>query len=111
MFRNIGKKIKILAVVCTIIGIIASVIVGVILLSQGIMMGLAVIVGGIIVFWIGSWYTYAFGELVDNSAIIAAAVKGSGGSSKQQRLEQLNKLKADGIITEQEYQDKLKELN
>ena len=68
MFDDIGGKIKTLAVACTIIGIIASVIVGFIFFAEdepGI--GIAVIIGGAAVSWVSSFVLYGFGELIDNT--------------------------------------------
>ena len=84
MFTNIGKKIKILAVIYAVLGFIASTISGMItmfttmaqaidyeepgLLFLGLIMGLLIIVGGCLVAWITSWPLYGFGELIDKTA-------------------------------------------
>ena len=78
MFNNIGKKIKNLAKIICYIGIIASIIAAIVLLFLGdienmILISLPVLVAGIILSWIGSIFTYGFGELIENSAIIAQA--------------------------------------
>jgi len=74
MFDNIGGKIKKLASVITGLGITGSVIVGIILMALAeelVLMGIIIAVVGSISSWIGSFLLYGFGELVENSAIIA----------------------------------------
>ena len=85
MFKNIGKKIKVLAKVLCWIGIVCSVLIGlaIILLSfmetvevpgtevsvsgvGGLVVGILFIVFGVLISWIGSFTTYGFGELVEN---------------------------------------------
>ena len=92
MFKNIGKKIKVFAKVICWIGIILSVISGIILIVAGvnnndirtiingtvqymdstmlIVLGVVVLILGPIVSWIGSFMTYGFGEIVDNTQAI-----------------------------------------
>ena len=78
MFHNIGGKIKTLAVVITVIGIVASVLAGVIVMggrgyppAAGILFGLLTIIGGCLVSWIGSFLIYGFGQLIENTDILA----------------------------------------
>lgn len=80
MFTNIGGKIKKLTVILCIIGISASVIAGLVLIAIGanayrqeglIGVGFAVMFGGSLLSWVGSFFTYGFGELIENSAITA----------------------------------------
>ena len=77
MFKNIGKKIKVLAVVFCVLGIIGSLIAGGTLLdgwgTEAI--GAAIMIGGSLLSWISSFVLYGFGELVDNSTIIANSIK------------------------------------
>lgn len=67
MFSNIGGKIKTLATVITVIGIIASIIVGFVLMAalekKGI--GLLVMAIGSLSSWIGSFLLYGFGEIIE----------------------------------------------
>jgi len=80
MWDDIGKKIKILAKVIALIGIISSVIAGIILFVNGIKLnqnwgggnilifsGLGTIIGGSIISWIASWFMYGFGELIEKT--------------------------------------------
>lgn len=73
MFKNIGKKIKILAKVVCWIGIIASVIMGLIIMfdAYSLVGGLFAAAVGALSSWIGSFLLYGFGELVDNTSEIA----------------------------------------
>ena len=74
MFDNIGGKIKALAKVTCIVGIVASVI-GAISLwiansrnNPTILMGIIVLVVGCLASWVGSFFCYGFGELIENTA-------------------------------------------
>ena len=78
MFDNIGAKIKTLAKVVCWTGIVASVIWGISLITAGaatrnggaiVLSGLLVIVLGALASWVGSFLTYGFGEMVENSDI------------------------------------------
>ena len=99
MFNNIGGKIKGLAKFLCWLGIILSVIIGVIMiiaaassrsytfdsygekitLSTGgsIVAGILIIVFGSLASWIGSFFMYGFGELVENSKKVADKVSKS----------------------------------
>lgn len=70
MFSNIGEKMKTLAIVVTIIGIIAGIIVSISMASidedmifSGLLTGCAIA----LVSWIGSFALYGFGTLVSSS--------------------------------------------
>ena len=72
MFSNIGGKIKTTAAVCCWIVIIASVISGIAMMANDMVAeGLIVIVVGALSGWISSFGLYGFGELIENSSIIA----------------------------------------
>ena len=73
MFENIGSKIKTVAKVVCWIGIIASIISGIVLIAQDedtAFLGFLVIVLGSVGSWVGSFITYGFGQLVENSDIL-----------------------------------------
>lgn len=80
MFENIGKKIKGLSKIICYIEIAISFIIGVALLgiasemSYGgeplAIIGIIILVVGSLFSWIGSFFMYGFGELIDNSTII-----------------------------------------
>ncbi len=86
MFDNIGNKIKILAKVLCWIGIVLCVIVAMVMFvlssqtdslqmdsvkSKFLWCGFAFLILGPLFSWIGSFVLYGFGELINNSAIIA----------------------------------------
>lgn len=72
MFDNIGGKIKGLATAVTVIGIISSIICGIFLLAEEeALLGIVVGAAGSFVSWISSFVLYGFGQLVENSDIIA----------------------------------------
>ena len=84
MFSNIGGKIKTLAKIICWIGIILSVVTGVIMMihrtdivittSSGaeaivspLIAGLTIIIVGCLTSWIGAFFAYGFGQLIENS--------------------------------------------
>lgn len=72
MFENIGGKIKTLAQVTALIGIVSSVIAGIVLMYTTLfLIGLAVLLFGSILFWISSFVLYGFGELIEKTNKIA----------------------------------------
>lgn len=65
MFDNIGRKIKGLAKCLCWIGIVFSVISGIIVLVDGLILaGLLRIAIGVLASWGGSLYIYGYGELI-----------------------------------------------
>ena len=75
MYDNIGGKIKGLAKASFIVAAIAEVITGIALMATDedlILYGLIVLILGPIIAWVSSWLLYGFGQLVENSNIIAA---------------------------------------
>ena len=88
MFSNIGRKIKITAKVFCWIGIIISVAGGVGMIVAGfsgmlpqagsivtILGGIGTALLGSLLSWVGSFLMVGFGELVENSAEIAASTR------------------------------------
>ncbi len=76
MFKNIGGKIKGLAKVICFVGIAISVVAGIGMMGSGyndamVGMGLAVMIVGSLFSWIGSFFAYGFGELIENTTVIA----------------------------------------
>ena len=81
MFKNVGRKLKDIASVITYIGIAFSVILGILMIKPlGILFALLIIAVGSFISWISSIGIYAFGELVDNSTIIASHYKSADDS-------------------------------
>ena len=67
MFANIGDKIMDLAQFECWIGIIGSILSGIVMMAADgdmVLYGLLTMVLGSIGAWIGSWFTYAFGQMV-----------------------------------------------
>ncbi len=80
MFDNIGGKIKDQARSSCYLGIVISMLLGAMLLlsGQGILMilGLLIAVAGSLVSWQSSFVLYGFGEMVENSDILAGRIQG-----------------------------------
>lgn len=82
MFNNIGGKIMGLAKIFCWLGIISSIIGGiaVILINMDaieygygtpfILLGIGIMLVGSLISWIGSFFTYGFGQLIQNSDYI-----------------------------------------
>ena len=91
MFNNIGGKIKALAKVLCWLGIILSVLSGIAILASGDsgriavngaystvssgVAGILVIVIGCLASWIGSFFAYGFGQLIENSDVIRGGME------------------------------------
>lgn len=80
MFSNIGGKIKGLAKVICIVGMAISVVAGIVMIGfvsssyngdTMTVMGCVVMIVGPLVSWIGSFFAYGFGELIENTTVIA----------------------------------------
>lgn len=111
MFNNIGGKIKTLASLLAWLGIIASFILGFVLLSiddSMIPIGVIVIVVGSLISWIGSFLFYGFGELIEKVCIIEERLtlhpqKQSVQETQSLRDDALLELLKKGVISEDEY--------
>ena len=93
MFDNIGKKIKTLAIVSFILGVIASIVFGIIFIVSGnkivveglatekeagkelVSYGITFLVAGCIGSWLGSLATYGFGELIEQNQMQTALLQ------------------------------------
>ena len=82
MFNNIGGKIKALAKILCWIGIVASIITGIATIAAGTntvrvngsyayvsgpAVGITIIIFGCLASWIGSFFAYGFGQLIENT--------------------------------------------
>lgn len=74
MFSNIGRKIKVLAWVVCIIGMLASFVGAVRFWSmdsyygdENILVGFVVLIVGGLISWVGSFFTYGFGQLIEKT--------------------------------------------
>ncbi len=73
MFTNIGKKIKTLAMVLAWAGIIGSVLGGIVLMEEADeAVGLLTMLVGALMSWVGSFFMYGFGQLIDNTDKLVA---------------------------------------
>ena len=83
MFNNVGRKLKAIAGIFAWVGIIASIVLGIVIIDAlSFLVGLLVIAIGSLASWISSLGLYAFGELVDNSTIVANQYRESGYEEK-----------------------------
>ncbi len=95
MYSNIGKKIQKLAAACAILGMIASIAIGAVLIKMSdggyyfgtnetlLTIGIVVIVLGSLLSWVLSFVLYGFGRLVENSDIIARQYRGESDGTYQ----------------------------
>ena len=113
LYGNIGGKIKGLAKWTFIVEAIGAIITGIVLMcsdSTLMLYGLLTIFFGPIVAFVSTWILYGFGELIDNTAIIARHFNGGKIKSEAQtkaeseRINNLDRLRSKGLITEEEYQ-------
>ena len=120
MFDNIGKKIKTLATVLCWGGIVASVIVAMMMFmlaedsaEEFMGPGLFFLIIGPLSSWISSFFVYGFGELIDKACDIERNTRGGERKSAAQakveteRIEKLERLRSQDLITEEEYQQAL----
>ena len=71
MFKNIGGKIKTLAIAITSAGILVSIFLGFVLSDKdNLKLGILIAIVGSLISWISSFLLYGFGQLIDNSDII-----------------------------------------
>ena len=122
MFDNIGGKIKKLTQVICWIGMITSVLVGFVIMSRpyggiaGVIIGVIVAAAGCFVSWIGSFFLYGFGQLIENSDILVSrdsttSNKSALESSKNdEKKATLDSWKKSGLITEEDYEKKMEKL-
>lgn len=112
MFRNIGGKIKGLASFTAWLGIIASVIAGiVVIVATETPLGLVVIIAGFLVSWIGAFQLYGYGQMIENTdrTLLAILRMAKNLDSKQEEMQVVNRLnkleqwKEEGLISEEEY--------
>ena len=81
MFDNIGGKIKSLASVIAWIGIIITILSGIVLFfSEGFLIAILVAGLGSLSAWIGSFMQYGFGQLIENSDYLVKVAKTANNS-------------------------------
>ena len=69
MYKDIGNKIMTLAVAFCIIGMIISIILGIIVLGMDVTYGIIILVVGPVMSWLNLLLMYGFGRLIDNSEV------------------------------------------
>ena len=125
MYDNIGKKIKTLTKVVTIV-LICGCFIGFIIASasagnggEGAAIGILLGAASSLLIWVSSFFAYAFGELVDKVCDIEINTRGSGSvdsrtedkedDSNSERNQKLRVLLEKGLISEEEYRDIISE--
>ena len=109
MYDNIGSKIKTLAKASFAIVAIASIVGGLALLDGTDGWSLVLVFVGPLMAWISSLALYGFGELIETVSNIEQSVVRNKASAKVQtnaetaRNDRLEKLRAQGLITDEEY--------
>lgn len=75
MFTNLGGKLMMMAKILCWLGIVASVIAGIVMLANSrgngalIFTGILTMVIGVLASWIGSWAMYGLGEVVKEAEL------------------------------------------
>jgi len=118
MYDNIGGKIKGLAKVIAVLGIIAAIVTGFALMTINedvfFVIGLVITVLGSIVAWISCFVLYGFGELVDKACNIERNIcnnemmSENNSISEDDRINKMENLRAKGLITDEEYNQIIK---
>ena len=94
MFENVGAKVQTLAKVICWLGIVGSVIGGIVMIAQGgsgILIGIGTAIGGAFFSWLGSLGLYAIGEAAENSSIAANLAAKADSLREKERRERENK--------------------
>mgnify|MGYP003290205362 CR=1 FL=1 len=112
MYSNIGKNIKLFAKVVFVLEAFVAVVVGIVLLGIKNLEipGVLILILGPFSAWVSTWLLYGYGELIDKVCIIAKNTRHNETKSETQnliddeRIEKLEKLRAQGLISEEEYQ-------
>lgn len=127
MFDNIGNKIKDLAIFICWIGIGVSVVIGMILLVMGssaadsrytedaapgfYIAGFAVAAVGSLLSWVGSFFMYGFGELIEDTQKIRESIcpdisetpPAPRAQTYDEKVAKINAMRAAGQLSEEEY--------
>lgn len=116
MYKEIGKKIKKLAIVIFVLEAIVFFIGGIFLMAINndlFLVGILMMIIGPLLAWVSSFILYGFGELIDKTSEIANNTSKARAnvvlenSSKQSSNEELKKLLEKGLISEDEYRQKV----
>ena len=115
-YENIGNKIKGLAQMAFVVEAIVAVITGIALMASDedlILYGLLVLIAGPIIAWVSSWLLYGFGQLIENSDIIAEeynrknekVIAKNNERKQEQRKKAIKATMANPEISEDEFVD------
>lgn len=78
MYDNIGSKIKTLAQVVFVIMAIISIISGIVIILSddgAILIGILSAAIGVLLSWVGTFFLYGFGQLIENTDILVREAK------------------------------------
>lgn len=112
MFTNVGSKLKTLAQIIAAVGIVGSILFGIIMMNNEIIVGIYVLIYGIVATVVLTFCLYGFGEIIKKVTKIAEDTSSmkketcSGASEDAERLETLRKWNREGLITDEEYEQK-----
>lgn len=117
MFKNIGGKIKTLASVITCAFIILSIVSGVlIMVNDLVLVGILVMLVGFLLSWVSSFILYGYGQMIENSdklvAIERMKLEGELAKldTKADKADELAKWNKAGFLTDEEFDKKIDEL-
>lgn len=105
MYSNIGTKIKLVAVLNAILGMLASIVFGGVVIAfsndsyifdeeELTIVGVGIIILGMIASWVLSFVLYGFGRLIENSEDIANYIRQGGKFTAQQSFDDSEAFKA-----------------
>ncbi len=110
MYDNIGGKLKGLAKVLFWVEISCVIILGVLRFAATNGLSLLWMMVGLVAALISAWLLYGFGEIIEKLGEIERNIRGGERKSKAQekadyeRLNKIERLRSQGLITEEEYQ-------
>lgn len=79
MFDNVGRKIKSMVTIITVIQMVAWSIVGIVLIClDRVLIGLLIAAIGCLIAWVSSLVLYGFGELVHKTSLIESYLRNGG---------------------------------
>ena len=117
MFKSIGGKIKTLAGAITCIEIILSIVLGIILMTNDlVLVGVLAILVGFLFSWVSTFILYGFGQMVENSDKLVAVermkldAKIDELGTKADKADELAKWNKAGFLTDDEFEKRIDEL-
>lgn len=117
MFKDIGNKLKSIANISCWLEIIIFTLFGlIVLISEENGMGLVIILLGIPTAWLSNCILYAFGQLVDDAHKLVRITNEQRIDLEEEakdeinKLDLLNELKNESLISDEEYKNKLENI-